>query len=139
MGFPKRLKLMQPPYSIFGFCNCFCLLQSKKTFVKSSHLLVLFTLPIFDKKKTVFIKMFEANIQGRSNTKNFTKILPYLFSGCDKSIALELERVTQYILDWKKLKNYFMCKSNVIRTLNLFYRHNTTWKNIDTETAIFFN
>ena len=25
---------------------------------------------------TVFIKMFETNMQGRSNTKNFTKVLP---------------------------------------------------------------
>ena len=25
---------------------------------------------------TVFIKMFETNIKGRSNTKNFTKVLP---------------------------------------------------------------
>ena len=26
---------------------------------------------------TVFIKMFETNMQGRSNTKNFTKVLPF--------------------------------------------------------------
>ena len=25
---------------------------------------------------TVFIKIFETNMQGRSNTKNFTKVLP---------------------------------------------------------------
>ena len=50
---------------------------------------------------------------------------------------MELERVTQHIFGRKKLKNYFMCKSNVIRTLNLFCRHKTTWKNIDTETAIY--
>ena len=50
---------------------------------------------------------------------------------------MELERVTQHIFGRKKLKNYFMCKSNVIRTVNLFYRHKTTWKNIDTETAIY--
>ena len=58
----------------------------------------------------------------------------YLFSGCDSSIALNLEQVTEHIFVRKKLKNYFMCKSNVIRTLHLFYRHNTTCKNIDTET-----
>ena len=26
---------------------------------------------------TVFIKIFETNMQGRSNTKNFTKVLPF--------------------------------------------------------------
>ena len=31
------MKLIQPPYSIFGFRNCFCLLQSEQNFVKSSH------------------------------------------------------------------------------------------------------
>ena len=73
----NRLKLLQPPYSIFGFWSSFCLLQSKQTFVKSSHLLGLFTLCAFDKKKrTVFIKIFETNMQGRSNTKNFAKVLP---------------------------------------------------------------
>ena len=60
----------------------------------------------------------------------------YLFRGCDNSIALELEQVSQHIFGRKKFKNYFRCKSNVIRTLHLFYRHNTTCKNVDTKTAI---
>ena len=54
----------------------------------------------------------------------------YLFRGYDNSIALELEQVR------KKLKNNFMRKSSLIWTLHLFYRHNTTCKTINTETAI---
>ena len=55
---------------------------------------------IFVNVATVFIKIFETNVQGRSNTKIFTKV--YLFRGYDNSIALELEQVSQQIFDRKK-------------------------------------
>ena len=84
----------------------------KQTFVKSSHLLDLFTFCAFDQ---IWLQRF------------------YLFRDCDNSIALELEQVNQYIFGRKTLKNYFICKSNLIWTLHLFYRRNTMCKNIDTE------
>ena len=44
----------------------------------------------------------------------------YLFRGCDNSIALELEQTTQHIFDRQKLKNYFVCKGNVIPDFTSF-------------------
>ena len=41
---------------------------------------------------------------------------------------MEIEQVTQHIFGRKKFKTCCMCKSNVIRILHIFHRHNT--KNI---------
>ena len=138
----NRLKLIQPPCWIFGFCKFFCLFQSKQTFVKSSHLLGLLTFRVFDKKKR-FLSKFMRQICRGVATLTISKSF-FLFRGCDNSTALELKQVAQLINGRENLKNLFMCKRNVIRTSHLFYRHNTTWKNIDAETAIdtltcFFN
>ena len=47
---------------------------------------------------TVFIKIFDTNMQGRSNTKSFTKILPV--QGLRQQYCNE--QVNQHIFDRKK-------------------------------------
>ena len=96
------LKLIQPPYLIFSFCNCFCLLQSKQTFLKSSHLLSLFTFRAFNKKR-FSLKCLRQICRGAATPNVLQRF--YLFKGCDNSIALELKQVTQHIFGKKKIKN----------------------------------
>ena len=119
------MKLIQPPYSIFGFPNCFCLLQSEQNFVKSSH----FWASLHSVHLTKKTKRFSSNCskqicRGIATPKIIQRF--YQFRSCKNNTALELEQVTHHIFGRKKLKNYLMCKSNVIWTLHLFYRHNAT-------------
>ena len=121
------MKLIQPPYSIVGFRNCFCLLQSKQNFVKSSHFWAcLHSVHLRNKTKTKRFSSYCSKqiCRGVETPKMIQRF--YLFRSCENNIALELEQVTHHIFGRKKLKNYLMCKSNVIWTLHLFYRHNAT-------------
>ena len=113
----------------FWFSQLFLLIAIGTKFCKIFAFLGQFTFRTFDKKNKTKTKRFSSNCskqicRGIATPKIIQRF--YQFRSCKNNTALELEQVTHHIFGRKKLKNYLMCKSNVIRTLHLFYRHNAT-------------